>query len=149
HYERRVIRAVAVGPVALGGENFVGVVSRVGNDGEALALRWASPGARRMKRPDVVEFPLLDANSRSALLRFRTRLDQATAVPMLATAEAPPRPRLAYLASGDDASLLQDALPLVDAVLLIRPNVSASRALAQATREAVKPLWLEARIGTS
>ncbi|HEX5415775.1 MAG TPA: (E)-4-hydroxy-3-methylbut-2-enyl-diphosphate synthase, partial [Chloroflexota bacterium] len=48
HYQRRESKVVAMGEVAIGGEHPVAVVARAGADGAARALRWASPGNRRL-----------------------------------------------------------------------------------------------------
>jgi len=146
HYERRKSAAVRLGPVTIGSGNTIAVVARAGEDGEAQALRWASPGARRMRRPDVVEWPVLDAAGLATLRRFRSRLDHLTDVPLLPSADTPARPTLAYLASGRDAGLLEEALPYVDGVLLSEPEVDASAALARITCASGKALWLEARV---
>jgi hypothetical protein len=109
-------------------------------------LRWASPGARRLPRPDLVEWPLADADGLTALRALRARWDQARAVPLLPGAGGVSLPKLGLVASGADADLLAAALPLVDAVLLQDPTPDATAALARATRAAGQPLWLETRV---
>lgn len=146
HYERRRSEAVRLGPVTIGSGQTIVVVARPGEAGEAQALRWASPGARRLRRPDVVEWPVLEAADLVALRRFRSRLDQLTAVPLLSSPSVSDRPKLAYLASGHCSSLLEEALPYVDGLLLSDCDVSACVALARASAASGKGLWLEAAV---
>ncbi|MGH2459365.1 MAG: (E)-4-hydroxy-3-methylbut-2-enyl-diphosphate synthase [Chloroflexota bacterium] len=146
HYARRVSRRIAVGPVAIGGESVVAVVARAGDDREARVLRWASPGARRLRRPDLVEWTISNEADVEALARLRARLGQAARTLTLASADPAPLPKLALLASGGAAAHLELALPFVDGILLTHPTVEAAESLARATRAAGKPLWLEARV---
>jgi (E)-4-hydroxy-3-methylbut-2-enyl-diphosphate synthase len=145
HYARRSSRAVQIGPVAVGGDAPVAVIARVGAEGELRLLRWASPGARRMRRPDVVDWPIADAESAAALRNARARLDRARDLTLLGADGATGLPKLALLASGSDAARLQEALPYADGVLLTTTDPNAVESVARATREAGKPLWIEAQ----
>jgi (E)-4-hydroxy-3-methylbut-2-enyl-diphosphate synthase len=153
HYERRASRAVRVGPVGIGGENVVAVVARVpsepGTAAEAQLLRWASPGNRRLARPDVVEWPVPDDAAVATLRVARNRLETARSLVVLSNANGGDLPKLAVLASGDDPARLIDALPFADAVLLREPRPDATGMLAEATREAGKALWLEAEVAAT
>jgi (E)-4-hydroxy-3-methylbut-2-enyl-diphosphate synthase len=142
HYERRKSAAVRVGPVVIGNGNTLAVVARVGEDGEARVLRWASPGARRLRRPDVVEWPVPSADALAGLGRLRERLGRATSLALLLPGDDQSRPPLGFLASGADADLLRGALPFADAVLFRQPSLTASVSLAAAARTAGKSLWL-------
>src|SRR6266852_1409626 len=83
HYARRPTRVVSVGPISIGSDNVVGVLARVGAEGEVRLLRWASPGARRMRRPDIVEWPVPAPAHLTALHQARTRLDRARELSVL------------------------------------------------------------------
>jgi (E)-4-hydroxy-3-methylbut-2-enyl-diphosphate synthase len=146
HYERRSSRSVQCGPIAIGGGGVLAVVARVGSDGAARVLRWASPGARRLRRPDIVEWPVRDAADAAALADARGRLAQATLSLLAAPEQAAAQPKLAILASSRDANLLAAALPAADGVLFELGDVAACSRLAHATAAAGKPLWLEARV---
>src|SRR5579883_2790153 len=146
HYERRASRAVRVGPVTVGGDRVVAVVARPGDDREARVLRWASPGARRMQRPDLVEWDVVTEADLDALRQTRARLAQASRTLALASGDPAPLPKLALLASGSSAALLHAALPFADGVLLIRPTAESVESLARVTASRGKPLWLETRL---
>lgn len=146
HYERRTSHAVTVGPVTIGGDQVIAVVARAGEDAEVRVLRWASPGNRRLPRPDVVEWPVQSPAAVEALRSTRTRLDRARTLSTLSPAGESATPKLAFLASGTDAWLLVEALPHVDAVLLQQPDRAAAESLARATVESGKSLWLETHV---
>jgi (E)-4-hydroxy-3-methylbut-2-enyl-diphosphate synthase len=146
HYERRASRAVRVGSVGIGGENVVAVVARVGAAAEAQLLRWASPGNRRLARPDVVEWPVPDDTAFAALRAARNRLETARSLVVLSNSSAADLPKLAVLASGDDPTRLIDALPFADAVLSREADAGTVAKLAEATRAAGKALWLEVAV---
>jgi len=145
HYQRRLSRVVAMGDVVLGGEHPVVVVARAGADATARVLRWASPGNRRLPRPEVVEWPVETPEELEALRETRRRLDAARALPYLLSAGIAP-PSLALLASGNDAALLAAALPAVEAVLLREPEAGGVNALAAATVASGKALWLQIQV---
>jgi (E)-4-hydroxy-3-methylbut-2-enyl-diphosphate synthase len=149
HYERRASRTVRVGPVGIGGENVVAVVARVGAAAEAQLLRWASPGNRRLARPDVVEWPVPDDTAVAALRAARQRLETARSLVVLSNANGSDLPKLAVLASGDDPVRLLEAIASADAVLLGEPSPAAAANLAEATRAAGKALWLEVEVGAA
>ncbi len=122
------------------------VVARVGVDAEARLLRWASPGNRRLARPDVVEWPVLDSAAVATLRSARSRLDQARSFVNLLPTGTATLPELALLASGTDPSLLVEALPFVEGVLLVLTDEDAALTLATAAGLAGKSLWLEAQV---
>jgi (E)-4-hydroxy-3-methylbut-2-enyl-diphosphate synthase len=146
HYSRRRSRSTAVGPIALGAENPIAVVTRAGNDPAARVLRWASPGARRMRRPDIVEWPIESAAAVVALQDLNRRLAIARALPLPANDIGHPLPKLGFLASGADPALLESALSACDAVLLTEISSTVTEQLARVTADSGKPLWLEARV---
>jgi (E)-4-hydroxy-3-methylbut-2-enyl-diphosphate synthase len=135
-----------VGPVALGGDNVIAVVVRAGDEPAARVLRWASPGARRLRRPDIVEWPIEDAAAVASLSELNRRLAVARALPIVGSDVGHPLPKLGLLASGSDVSLLRSALSAVDALLLHDLASSSTEQLARATAAVGKPLWLEARV---
>src|SRR5204863_423335 len=95
HYERRATRAVRLGQVGIGGPNVVAVVARIGTDAETRLLRWASPGNRRLPRPDIVEWPVPDHAAVATLGAARSRLDEARALARLVPSVAPKLPAVA------------------------------------------------------
>jgi (E)-4-hydroxy-3-methylbut-2-enyl-diphosphate synthase len=145
HYARRESRAVAIGPITVGGGSLPAVVARPGaaRDGAtAQVLRWASPGARRLQRPDVIAWPLATPEDLVALQRLQSRLASARALALLPPTGESALPKLAILAVSDQPALLQQALPSADGVLLRQPEAHTALMLARAARAAGKSLWL-------
>ncbi|HEV7215053.1 MAG TPA: (E)-4-hydroxy-3-methylbut-2-enyl-diphosphate synthase [Chloroflexota bacterium] len=152
HYSRRESEAVANGPVIIGGGNTLAVVARAGATREAATaqvLRWASPGARRLQRPDVVVWRLATEDDVAALQRLQERLASMRGLALLSEQAAAMLPRMAILAAGMEASLLQRALPWADAILLRRPNAGEAGALARAVKASGKALWLQGVVAAS
>ncbi|HLZ09393.1 MAG TPA: flavodoxin-dependent (E)-4-hydroxy-3-methylbut-2-enyl-diphosphate synthase, partial [Chloroflexota bacterium] len=146
HYSRRATRATSVGPIGLGGDHVIAVVVRAGADPIPRILRWAGPGARRLRRPDIVELPIDDATGVASLETLNRQLAVARALPMVGANVGHPLPQLGLLASGSDPALLEAALDATDAVLLTEISSEATGRLARATATAGKPLWLEMRV---
>ena len=143
HYSRRSSRSTMVGPITLGGDQPIAVVTRAGSEPAARVLRWASPGARRLRRPDIVEWPIASNEAVVALQELNRRLALARALPLLANDLGHPLPKLGFLASGADPALLESALSACDAVLLTEVSEAATERLARSTAASGKPLWLE------
>jgi (E)-4-hydroxy-3-methylbut-2-enyl-diphosphate synthase len=145
HYARRESRAVAIGPVSVGGGGIPAVVARAGvtSDGAtAQVLRWASPGARRLQRPDIVVWPLAGRDDLVALQRLQSRMASARALVLLSATGESALPKLAILAVSDQPALLHQALPFADGVLLRQPETNAALMLARAAHAAGKSLCL-------
>ncbi|MGI8914168.1 MAG: (E)-4-hydroxy-3-methylbut-2-enyl-diphosphate synthase [Chloroflexota bacterium] len=150
HYARRESQAVATGPIRIGGNNTPAVVARAGlnaNAAMAQVLRWASPGARRLQRPDIVTWPLMSEADVTALQRLQARLNSARGLALLPATGESPFPKLAILAVSEEPALLHEALPHADGVLLRHPDAGAAGDLARAVRAVGKTLWLSAVIG--
>lgn len=150
HYARRESTTVAVGTVLLGGSRPIAVAARAGGPPEEAALqilRWASPGARRLRRPDVTEWTLRSDADMAALERLHQRLVSARALSLLSSTAA--SPTLAIVASAADATLLARALPYADGVLLLQPQPAAAQELARQLQGTGKALWLEGVVDAS
>ena len=125
-YERRSSREVSLGQTTLGGKEQVAVFGTIEDPGapDAMArvLRWASPGGRRIPKPDVAVLHLEDEHDLNALRRIAERLRRW------------PQARLALVAAAGDPTLLMDALDDVDGVMLqvleepVLPLIGATRA---------------------
>jgi (E)-4-hydroxy-3-methylbut-2-enyl-diphosphate synthase len=151
-YARRESEAVASGPVVVGGDNTLAVVARAGATREAATaqvLRWASPGARRLQRPDVVLWPLATDEDVASLQRLHGRLASMRGLALLAEQAGAALPRLAMLAVSSEIGLLQRALPWADAVLLQRPDAGEAGALARAAKASGTALWLHGAMAAS
>lgn len=145
HYARRESQAVAIGPITVGGGSIPAVVARAGaapDSATAQVLRWASPGARRLQRPDIIAWPLTGPDDLVALQRLQSRLASARALALLPATGESALPELAILATSDQPALLQQALPSADGVLLRQPEAQTALVLARAARAAGKSLWL-------
>lgn len=146
HYARRDSQAMSVGPVTLGGGHVVAVVARVGSsDAAERGLRWASPGARRLARPDIVEWPVPDGVALDRFHDFLAYLGRVRELQIL-TSSGATLPKLGFLASGADVALLTEALSSADGVLLQNATPEATDRLARAVAPTGKALWLETRV---
>ncbi|MCL4541127.1 MAG: (E)-4-hydroxy-3-methylbut-2-enyl-diphosphate synthase, partial [Chloroflexi bacterium] len=150
HFARRASESVAMGAVTVGGTAQLAVVARPasrGVEGAPMALRWASPGARRVARPDIVEWVLEDSSDREVLERTVQRIEQFGTLAVNTGIEAA-RPVLAHLATSSDADLLIAAVKTADGILWSSatfPQTTMERLL-DAVATAGKVLWLELTI---
>ncbi len=135
----------------MGGEAQLAVVARPalrGKEGASTALRWASPGARRIARPDIVEWILEDGSDVEVLARTVQRIEQLRSLAVHAEMEVA-QPVLAHLATSSDADLLIAAVKAADGILWISatfPQAPLERLL-DAVAAAGKALWLNLTIG--
>ena len=151
HYARRESQPVTIGPITIGGSNTVSVVARAGvttDAATAQVLRWASPGARRLQRPDVVLWPVDSEADVEALRRLHGRLASARGLAMMPDGGDTSLPKLAILAAGREPGHLHRAMAFADGVMLIQPDAATARDLARASRAAGKALSLHGDVGS-
>lgn len=136
-YERRPSTAAALGDIVVGQVNTVAVLANIDDiqapDTMARVLRWASPAGKRQPKPDAAVMRVETGKHLEVLRRIRERLQRW------------PQARLNLIASSDDPTLLIDALPFVDGVMLFQPQAMVVP-LAAACADAGVALILQAHV---
>ncbi|HLJ68348.1 MAG TPA: flavodoxin-dependent (E)-4-hydroxy-3-methylbut-2-enyl-diphosphate synthase, partial [Chloroflexota bacterium] len=136
HYERRPSTPVSIADLSIGGTDTVAVLTPIDDLRDpatrARLLRWASPAGRRQPKPDGAVLRLAGAEDVQLVQNWRQALQRL------------PQARLPLIARSEDVSLLQAALPSVDAILC---GPQPARELLQPLHDSGKPLVAEASIG--